>query len=218
MHHYPASAALGATPVSHGVGLTASPRGQGPAASSLFRSVASRQTPCAAQARLLVELERTAPPINPSRSPDPSSADQGPNNPGQFLICPACHRGQPTSAGSSQKCTRTMTINSVPYSSLDPASLMHALHLPARTPLRPTNNDCDPQHRFSATAIHRDSAAPIPPPLAVRTPTRVNDRITTIATPSLRKFHTSSQAPPLAPRQSNRISASASRRRNPSFV
>jgi Putative transposase/Transposase zinc-binding domain len=47
----------------------------------------------AAQARLLLELERTAPPINRIRSPDPSSADQSPNNPGQFLICPACHRG-----------------------------------------------------------------------------------------------------------------------------
>jgi len=76
-----------------------------------------------------------------------------------------------------------MTINSFPSSSLDSPSLMHALHLPARCPLRLTNSDCDPQHRFPATALHRDSAAPIP--LKARTPTRVNDRVTTIATASL---------------------------------
>ena len=76
-----------------------------------------------------------------------------------------------------------MTINSSPYSSLDSPSLMHALHLPTRCPLRLTNNDCDPQHRFPATALHRDRAPPIP--LKARTPTRVDDRSTTIATASL---------------------------------
>lgn len=76
-----------------------------------------------------------------------------------------------------------MTINSSPHSSLDPPSLMHALHLPARCPLRLTNNDCDPQHSFPATACNRDGAAPIR--LKAPTPTRVNDRSTTIATASL---------------------------------
>jgi len=76
-----------------------------------------------------------------------------------------------------------MTINSFPYSSLHSPSLMHALHLPARCPLRLTNNHCDPQHSFPATAFHRDSAAPIS--LKAQTPTRVNDRSTTIATASL---------------------------------
>jgi hypothetical protein len=76
-----------------------------------------------------------------------------------------------------------MTINTFPYSSLDSPSLMHVLHLPARHPLRLANNDCDPQHSFLTTALHRYRAAPIP--LKARTPTRVNDRITTPATASL---------------------------------
>jgi hypothetical protein len=76
-----------------------------------------------------------------------------------------------------------MTINRFLYSFLDCPSLMHALHLPVRCPLRLTNNDGDSQHRFPATALHRDRPAPIP--LKARTPTRVNDRITTIATASI---------------------------------
>jgi hypothetical protein len=46
----------------------------------------------AAQARLLLELERTAPPINLLRSSDPSPADHSPNTAGQLRICPACGR------------------------------------------------------------------------------------------------------------------------------
>jgi Putative transposase/Transposase zinc-binding domain len=47
----------------------------------------------AAQARLLFQLERTAPPIDPVPSSDRTPADKSPDTAAELPICPACRRG-----------------------------------------------------------------------------------------------------------------------------